>query len=638
MIIEFSHYCLILSLILALLQGWAGLRAVPNAPGNLPVRLSVLHFFLVSASFLGLIWAFTTSDFSVKVVAQGSHSAQPLIYKIGAAWGNHEGSILMWIWIMSAFGFGLSLWKRNKILTPKVLGFHGFNIALMSLFALFTSNPFERLFPMPANGNGLNPILQDPGLAFHPTTLYLGYVGMSLPFAFGLAALFSRNIDTNWCRAIKPWVLIPWSFLTAGIALGSWWAYYELGWGGWWFWDPVENASLLPWLAATALLHALPATSKQSQLKLWTLCLCLLTYLMSLIATFVVRSGLITSVHAFATDPMRGYVIFGMISVLALVICIQLIRSRKYFCSNPISLATREGTMTFSSATLLSTAAVLTSGLFYPLLAGKNTTLDGPFYESILVPLAIPLFLIMGISTALNWRDKTPQNDLKNTLKNIKTPAILTVLICTVIAYFYHNTAPIALLCLGGSVWILSTSLWQWFAPCIGGKPPNFKTLLRQPLPLHAMTLAHCGLAIAVIGMTFSSQFKSEKLLWLGAGEQASFEKYTVSFKDLTRSEGQNYAGLKAVLSVHKGPKLVTTLTPERRLYPIEKVAHTEVAIHTNLLRDLYVVLGEQHKNQQQWAIHLHYNPLVSWIWLGAFLMTLGGLFSLLHSWRRRQR
>jgi cytochrome c-type biogenesis protein CcmF len=588
------------------------------------------QFLFISIAFILLIWAYVVSDFSVLNVAVNSHSSKPLLYKIAGVWANHEGSLILWVWILSFYGFVFSILKHkvSNRFSSDVLAIVGFVTAGITLYVLFKSNPFIRLYPVPENGQGLNPLLQDPALSFHPPCLYLGYVGFTLTFAVAVATMLNKELHSAWASEMRFWTLTPWVFLTIGIAMGSWWAYYELGWGGWWFWDPVENASLMPWLMATALLHSAIVAEKRSGMQIWSLLLAILTFTLSLLGTFLVRSGLIMSVHNFASDPERGMFIIIMIAVFIIpVFVLFLIKSPSFKSIESHSLFSKETALTTNNVLFVSVAFFVLIGTFYPLY-DSQVSLGPSYYNSIFMPVFLPILLLMAAAPFMSWGKAI----LGALFQQLRLIFIVAVGLALLLGYALGDaTIYVSLgLFLGFWVIILSIKAWVLRIKKDGMKAASFTT--------HGLFLAHLGIGITVLGIVVSVNWKQESSLLMTVGQRIDFAGISWKFEGLDEIEGPNYLGLQARFDVRDAAGKIATMVPERRIYPVEQKSSTEVAIHSNLLRDLYLVLGEEDQLGRGWRIQMNYNPLVPWIWIGALISALGGLLSLLSLFRRRKR
>ncbi len=637
MIVEAGHFALVLALVLALAQGTFPLIGAATGRSDFMAvgrHAALGQFTLIAISFAALTYAYVTSDFSVANVVQNSHTAKPLLYKITGVWANHEGSMLLWILILGAFGamvafFGANLPASLRARVLAVQGLIGFGFIL---FILFTSNPFDRIWPPPPDGRGLNPLLQDPGLAFHPPFLYFGYVGFSVAFAFAVAALIEGRVDPAWARWVRPWTLAAWCSLTLGIALGSWWAYYELGWGGFWFWDPVENASFLPWLSGTALLHSAIVVEKRDALKSWTVLLAVLTFSLSLMGTFLVRSGVLTSVHAFATDPARGVFILALLVIASGgSLLLYAVRAPSMQGGGLFAPISREGSLVLNNLLLATATATVFLGTLYPLFldvldAGK-VSVGPPFFNMTFVPLMVPVIVAMGIGPMLAWK----RGDLPGVLSRLWLALALAAAIGigTLIAMGVQSVLAALAMALAG--WLMASVLVEWAERVKLFRAPlqeSWRRARHIPRSSYGMSVAHAGLAVIVAGITASSAWQTEVIRQMRAGDTVEVAGYSMQFEGVREQRGPNYISRQGEFLVTRNGSVVTTLTPERRAYPIEGDTTTEAAIHTTWLADLYAVIGDGNA-EAGWSVRLYHNPLVPWIWVGAVIMVLGGLVSL---------
>ena len=628
MIPELGHFALILALAVALVQGTLPLLGAARGDirlMDLGRTAALTQALLVIVAFGALTQAYVTSDFSVANVVANSHSAKPMLYKISGVWGNHEGSMLLWALILALFGAAVAIFGAGlpDTLRARVLAIQALIGVGFLAFLLFTSNPFERVSPAPLDGNGLNPLLQDPGLAFHPPLLYLGYVGFSVTYAFGIAALLEGRVDAAWARWVRPWTLTAWCFLTLGIALGSWWAYYILGWGGFWFWDPVENASLMPWLAGTALLHSAIVVEKRDALKSWTVLLAILAFSLSLLGTFLVRSGVLTSVHAFAQDPARGmFILAFLLLVTGGGLALYAWRAPQLQGGGLFQPVSREGALILNNLLLCTLAATVLLGTLYPLfldlLTGNKVSVGPPFFNATFVPICAPLFAALCVGPYLSWK----RAELWPALQRLRLAFIAAVIAAIVAATAIDSRATLAALAFGFGVWLIVGSLLE-FAQRL------MRTGFRLP-PRSAlgMTIAHAGLGVVVLGAVATSAWNTELIKTMKPGDTAAFAGFNVKLDRIENLQGPNYIAERATLSLSVGGRPYTVMTPERRLFTVQRRQVAETSIHTNLLRDIYATLGEG-EAQDGWVIRLYYNPLAPWIWLGAALCALGGFVSL---------
>jgi cytochrome c-type biogenesis protein CcmF len=643
-IVELGHYALVLALGLALVQGTVPLYGAARGEAGLIAlaRSTALgQFVFVTVAFGALIHAFVVSDFSVINVAANSHSTKPLIYKISASWGSHEGSLVLWVWILALYGCAVAWFGRNlpPAFQARVLAVQGLIGVGFLAFLLLTSNPFERLVPAPLDGRGFNPILQDPALALHPPMLYAGYVGFSMAFAFAIAALIEGRVDASWARWVRPWTLAAWCTLTFGIALGSYWAYYELGWGGWWFWDPVENASFLPWLAGTALLHSAIVVEKRDALKSWTILLAILAFSLSLLGTFLVRSGVLTSVHAFAVDPARGVFILGLL-VIAIggSLALYAWRAPSLAGGGLFAPVSREGGLLLNNLLLATACATVLLGTLYPLLletvGGPKISVGPPYFNATFVPLMVPLLIAIPIGALLAWK----RGDLAGVMGRLKAAFVITAV--ALVAQLYA-TGGAHVLAAGGialAVWVIAGSLVELASRIQLGRIAPARSWQRAkglPRAAYGMTLAHIGVGVFVVGVTGSSAWQSEAILVMRQGDSAELAGYRFTLSRIEDSQGPNYVARQATFEVTADGRPVATLIPEKRFYPVERQPTSEAGIHAGLLRDLYVVLGDAPDGQAfadpaaGHTVRIYHNPLVMWIWGGVILMGVAGMLSL---------
>ncbi len=637
MITEIGHFALVLALVLAVAQATLpliGAQMGVRAWMALAKPAALGQFVFLLISFAALVHAFVVSDFSVGVVYLHSHSQTPLIYKIAAAWGQHEGSLLLWVVILAFFGALVALFGDNlpPRLKARALAVQAMIGVTFILFTLLTSNPFARLNPAPLEGQELNPLLQDPGLAFHPPMLYVGYVGFSMAFSFAVAALIEGKIDAAWARWVRPWTLLSWTCLTAGIALGARWAYYELGWGGWWFWDPVENASFMPWLMGTALLHSAIVVEKRDALKAWTLLLAILTFGFSLLGTFLVRSGVITSVHAFAQDPARGLFILGILG-LALGGSLTLFawRAPTLKAGGLFAPVSREGALMLNNLLLATATATVLLGTLYPLaldiLGGGSVSVGTPYYTATFIPLVMPLIALTAIGPMLGWK----RGDLMGALQRLWGAGILAVAALGISLWIDFGRQALAAAGIGLGVWLLAATFIEW-AERIKlfrtGPIDSWRRACRLPRAAYGMSLAHAGLAVAIMGVTAASAWKSEEVRQMKPSDSITVGDFTYVLESVGPERGENYMAERAHFSVLKDGQFYTDLYPERRQYMVQPMPTTEAAIQSHVFGDLYAVIGES-DGKGAWTVRIYQEPLVPWIWTGALLMVLGGIVSI---------
>ena len=628
MVPSLGNFALWLSLCFAILQFIISHKRISHFRSKLnSVAVNGL-LLCVLISFFSLMYSYVVSDFSVMNVFQNSHTTKPLVYKVSAVWGNHEGSMLLWMLVLTIFNYFIfKLYNQiNSTFISKALETQAFIIIGFLLFTLLTSNPFERILPAQPNGLGFNPILQDPALAIHPPLLYIGYVGFSAAFSLSIATLSLRNNEKiPWYIYMKPFVIASWTFLTIGIAFGSVWAYYELGWGGWWFWDPVENASFMPWLLGTALLHSLIIVEKKKSLQSWVLLLSILAFLLSVVGTFLVRSGILTSVHTFALDPSRGIYILAFTALLGGYSLILFgLKSKKYIKNNYFSFFSKEGSILVNNILMVIVCATVFLGTIYPLLieafTNNKISVGEPYYNSTVVPIMIPAILIMGIGPMLSWG----REDKSKIFKKIFPSILLTIIITVFIFLFYQSYNLIGIVGIILAFWIISNNFIILFQ-----KIPNRSS---------GMIIAHLGIGLLILGITGSSVWQEEKIARMKINSEIKIKKYNIVFKEINEIRGPNYVALKGNFLVYDEKKtIITKLKPENRFYPITNNFTTEASIHTNLLRDLYIVLGEGNINDG-WVVRIYYNPLVIWIWIGALTIFLGGIVSLTSNLEKLKR
>jgi cytochrome c-type biogenesis protein CcmF len=637
MIAEFGHYALVLAFALALVQASVPLAgARKNDPVLMAVAgpTAVAQFCFVALAFVALMICYVRSDFSVLNVFENSHSAKPLVYKLTGVWGNHEGSMLLWVFILSVFGalvavFGANLPARLK---ANVLVVQSSIAAAFLLFILVTSNPFLRIPEAPFEGRDLNPILQDPGLAIHPPLLYVGYVGLSISFSFAIAALIDGRIDAAWARWVRPWTLLAWIFLTLGIAMGSYWAYYTLGWGGWWFWDPVENASFMPWLAATALLHSALVMEKRDALKVWTILLAILAFSLSLIGTFLVRSGVLTSVHAFATDPMRGvFILVILVLFIGGSLALFALRAPVLKPGGLFAPVSREGALVLNNLFLVSACAAVFIGTLYPLaleaLTGEKISVGAPFFNATFVPLFIPLLIAVPFGPLLAWK----RGDLLGVAQRLVGAAAVAV-IAVAVVFAMEGGGPILVpFAIGLALYVMAGALTDIVERTGLLKVPLATAFARaKGLPRSAggAVFAHFGLGITLLGVIGETQWSLERIAELRPGQSISIRRYDFQFDGLNSRQGPNYRDLIAHFTVRRHGDIVGVMEPARRSFPSRGTAVTENALMTRGVSQLYLSLGDPNPDGSL-AVRLYYKPLVLLIWFGAVAMAIGGVLSL---------
>jgi cytochrome c-type biogenesis protein CcmF len=634
MIPELGHLAMILALIMALVQSvlpLLGAHRGHSAWIALARPAALGQFVFVLLAYGCLTYAFIANDFSVLLAVQHSNSTLPLVYRVTAVWGNHEGSILLWSLILAGWTLAVSLFSRqlDDRMVARVLGVMGLISCGFLLFTLLTSNPFERLLPAATDGQDLNPLLQDPGMVIHPPMLYMGYVGFVVAFAFAIAALLAGRLDAAWARWSRPWTTVAWCFLTFGIALGSFWAYYELGWGGWWFWDPVENASFMPWLVGTALIHSLAVTEKRGGFKMWTALLAILAFSLSLLGTFIVRSGVLSSVHAFASDPARGVFILGF---LALVVGCSLTlfawRAPRVGLGGSFAPISRESMLLANNVLLVVAAAAVLLGTLYPLVIDAlglgKLSVGPPYFSAVFVPLMAPALFLMGVGPLARWRDASAM-DLTRRLRWAVGVSVASALIAPWVLGHWTPMVGLGLLL---AAWVASTAVLNLLTRLREHPAPTWRSRwAAQSSSYYGMLLAHAGVAVFIAGVTVVSGFQSENDVRMEPGDNAQVGGYAFRLDTVKPVEGPNYAAMRATLTVSHAGQPVATLYPERRVYKVSRMPMTEVAIDRGLDRDLYVALGEP-VSATAWSVRLHHKPLVNWIWIGCLLMALGGLLA----------
>ncbi|HEB82647.1 MAG TPA: heme lyase CcmF/NrfE family subunit [Gammaproteobacteria bacterium] len=626
MIPELGHFALIIAFAVAIVQSIVPLiGAARNDAAMISMArvASVTQLLFVGLAYAALTHAFIVHDFSVLYVSQHSNLVQPLMYRISGVWGSHEGSLLLWALILSIWTVAVAAYSRNlpDILMARVLAVMGMISVGFLAFMLFTSNPFERLFPAPLDGNELNPLLQDPGLAFHPPMLYMGYVGFSVAFAFAVAALLGGKLDATWARWSRPWTTIAWSFLTFGIALGSWWAYNELGWGGWWFWDPVENASFMPWLVGTALIHSLASTEKRGVFKSWTVLLAILAFSLSLLGTFIVRSGVLVSVHAFATDPSRGvFILAFLVVVVGGSLALYAWRSGAVISYGRFQWFSRETALLLNNIIFLTAAGAVFVGTMYPLVVDAfgigKISVGRPYFDTMFSLVSIPLLLLLGLGPLVRWKGDSWQR----VLKSVWALFVISLVVGLLLPFLIEGELRIATgLGLAGALWVTLTTLKDMFARLAKSR--------RLPLAYAGMVIAHLGVAMFVAGVTITMSYSLEKDLRMVPGSEYDIAGYSFHFMGTRKAQGVNYDANEAVIEIWRDSKKVGELHPQKRVYSGKSNPMTEASIDKTFFRDLYAALGEE-LDDGAWSMRVYYKPLIRWIWLGSILMTLGGVLA----------
>ena len=637
---EIGQFALILALAVAMVQSI--LPIVGASTGRVlwmesAKTTAALQVTLVAIAFGALMRSFVVSDFTVRNVVENSHSLKPMLFKVAGTWGSHEGSLLLWTLILVIFGAGVALLGRNipTGLKARTLSVQAWISVGFLSFMLFTSNPFDRVFPPPLDGTDLNPLLQDIGLAMHPPLLYFGYVGFSIVFSFAVAALIEGRVDPAWARWVRPWTLTAWISLTAGIALGSWWAYYELGWGGWWFWDPVENASFMPWLLGTALLHSAIVTEKRDTFKSWTILLAILTFSLSLLGTFIVRSGILTSVHAFAVDPARGVYILGLLGVTIVgSLALYAWRAPQLGSGGVFRPISREAGLLLNNLLLATATATVLFGTLYPLFVEAVTeekiSVGPPYFNATFIPFMLPLVIIMGVGPFLSWK----RADLPGIWQRLRWVFGVAIGVAGIVWYFQTDGPLLAVVSIGIAAWVFVATLREWAMRIKLFDLPLSQSLRRArnlPRAAHGMTLAHLGVAMLVLGFVGSTAWKEERVLFAEPGTTVEIAGFEVIFDGVEQLRGPNYIAQRGQLRVLKDGSEIAKLHPERRSYPVAGTSTTESAIRSTLVGDLYVTISEPAADTAsgEWNLRILYEPLVNWIWIGATMLVLGGSLSL---------
>jgi cytochrome c-type biogenesis protein CcmF len=627
MIPELGHFLLMLALFVALAQGVLGVAGAQlgNRHWIAFVRPATwLLFAALAGAFACLAWSFYANDFTVQYVAQHSNSKLPTPYRLAATWGGHEGSLLLWVLMLTGWMAAVGVLSRRLAdeMVARVLGVLGLVTTGFMMFMLFTSSPFTRLVPGAPDGQDLNPLLQDPGLIFHPPLLYMGYVGFAIPFAFAIAALLANRLDAAWARWSRPWTVAAWVFLTLGIALGSWWAYYELGWGGWWFWDPVENASFLPWLIGTALIHSLAVTDKRGLFRQWTLVLAITAFSLSLLGTFLVRSGVLTSVHAFATDPKRGvFILIFLAVVVGASLTLFAMRTGNIKSLGSFDLGSRETLLLANNVLLATAAGTVMLGTLYPLIVDAlnmgKLSVGPPYFNAVFAPLMVPVLLLMALGPWIKWKG----DNFGALLRSRAIDAALAIVLGSLLPFAMGKWSPLVALGLVAALWIFFTSashIWRqvtrggW-----GGTPGSF----------WGMHLAHIGIAVFVVGVTMVKGYEEEKDVRMAPGDTVAVGGYTFKLNGIRPEQGPNYRAHVGDVELSKDGKVLRTMNPEKREYFSSTMPMTEAAIDAGLTRDVYVSLGEP-LGGGAWAVRVYYKPYVDWIWGGCVLMALGGILA----------
>jgi len=632
---ELGQFALALALVIAVVQGivpLAGAARGRNAWMNVARPAAQGQFVFVAVAFACLTYSFVNNDFSVAYVASNSNTALPLEYRIAGVWGGHEGSLLLWVLMLTLWMVGVTVFSRRlpEDMVARVLGVMGLVSVGFLAFMLFTSNPFDRLIPAPPDGRDLNPLLQDPGMVFHPPMLYMGYVGFSVAFAFAIAALLSGRLDAAWARWSRPWTTVAWVFLTLGIALGSWWAYYELGWGGWWFWDPVENASFMPWLVGTALIHSLAVTEKRGSFRSWTVLLAIVAFSLSLLGTFLVRSGVLTSVHAFATDPRRGvFILVFLTLVIGSSLALYAWRTSRIGLGGSFDLVSRESLLLTNNVLLAAAMGTVMLGTLYPLVldalgAGK-ISVGPPYFEAVFVPLMAPALFLMGVGPLARWK----KAHIPELAVRLRWAFGVSIVIALLLPFTLGRWSALVSFGLMLAVWIAAASvvsLAERVRHAAGGAGA-WARLATTPRAYYGMLLAHLGIAVFVVGVTLVKGYEAERDVRMRAGDATELAGYTFRMVKVEQVQGPNYVAARGTVEVDRAGSRVTMLYPEKRVYRVQDSPMTEAGIDPGFTRDLYVSLGDQ-LDATTWLVRVQYKPFVIWIWGGCVFMALGGLLA----------
>ncbi len=632
MIPEIGHFSLILALLLALVQGTVPLYGAHKGIGtltNIAKPVAQGQFVFVAIAFGCLVYSLVNNDFSVLYVAQHSNSHLPLHYRIAAEWGGHEGSLLLWVTILGIWSIAVTVFSRHlpDEMIARVLGVMGLVSVGFLLFMLLTSDPFARVFPVPEDGADLNPLLQDPGLVIHPPMLYMGYVGFSIAFAFAISALLSGKLDATWARWSRPWTTTAWIFLTLGIALGSGWAYYELGWGGWWFWDPVENASFMPWLVGTALMHSLAVTEKRGSFKSWTVLLAIAAFSLSLLGTFLVRSGVLTSVHAFATDPRRGmFILIFLVTVIGSSLALYAWRAPRVGLGGKFDIVSRESLLLSNNVLLAVAATSVLLGTLYPLLVDAlhlgKISVGPPYFNAIFVPLMVPMVFLMGLGPIASWK-KASLPDLASRLKWAFGASAATAVL---LPFAMGKWTPLISLGFLLAAWVAFSSLHSFWHR-IRHADDKAAAIFRQSPSYYGMLLGHLGIAVFIVGVTMVKGYETERDVKMNVGDTLTVASYTFRFDGTSDVQGPNYQATRGFITVMENGRKMLMLHPEKRSYNASGMVMTIASINPGITRDLYVSLGEP-IGDSAWSVRIYYKPFVDWIWAGCLIMAIGGIFA----------
>ena len=637
MIPEIGHFALIMALCVAMVQGVvsiAGAQTGTRSWMEMARPAAQAHFIFIVVAFGCLMYAFIQNDFSVKYVATVSNSMLPIQYRIAAIWGGHEGSLLLWALLLGIWTLAVSRFSRNLPIemVSRVIGVMGLISVGFIMFMLFTSNPFDRLLPAALDGRDLNPLLQDFGLIIHPPMLYTGYVGFSVAFAFAIAALLGGHMDATWARWSRPWTTVAWIFMTFGIALGSWWAYYELGWGGWWFWDPVENASFMPWLVGTALVHSLAVTEKRGSFKNWTVLLAIFAFSLSLLGTFLVRSGVLTSVHAFATDPERGvFILAFLVVVIGGSLTLFAWRAPKVGLGGKFDLVSRETFLLANNVMLVVACGAVLLGTLYPLLLDAldmgKISVGPPYFDTVFLPLMAPMIFLMGLGPIARWKKAS----IPDMASRMKWAAAVSLVMALITPFLMGEFFALTSLGFALAFWIFSSivvNVHERLTKTAANSNAGLLTRIAGlPKSYIGMNVAHMGVGVFIMGVTMVNSYEVEKDMRMEVGDTVEMSNYTYRFDGVTEVKGPNYNSSRGQVTVTVDGEIETVLFPEKRTYLVQTMPMTEAAIDTGLFRDLYVSLGEP-VGGGAWSVRVYYKPFVDWIWGGALLMGIGGMFA----------
>jgi cytochrome c-type biogenesis protein CcmF len=632
---EIGHFALILALLLGVVKATLPLvGAARRMPAYMAVARPASHgqFLYIAIAFVCLLWSFMSNDFSVLNVATNSNSQLPLQYKIAASWGSHEGSMLLWVLMLSGWSVAVAAFSRHlpEEMVARVLGVQGLISVGFLAFILATSNPFDRLFPPAPDGRDLNPLLQDPGMVLHPPMLYMGYVGFSVAFSFAIAALLGGKLDATWARWSRPWTTVAWCFLTGGIALGSWWAYKELGWGGWWFWDPVENASFMPWLVGTALIHSLAATEKRGSFKSWTVLLAICAFSLSLLGTFLVRSGVLTSVHAFATDPQRGvFILAFLVLVIGGSLALYAWRAPKIGLGGRFAPVSRESTLLANNVLLVVACASVLLGTLYPLVLDAldlgKISVGPPYFDTVFAPIMAPLVFLMGVGPLMRWKEAS----VPDLLERLRWALAVSAAVALILPFMLGTWKPLAAFGLFLALWVVAATV-VGLRERVRNAPAGAKLarLAREPRGYWGMVLAHLGIAVFIVGVTLVRGYETERDVRMEVGDAVTLNGYTFRFEGAKNITGPNYRGARGTFDVSRDGRYIEKLHPEKRIYNVQQNPMTEAAIDSGILGDLYVSLGEPVGTAGAWAVRVYHKPFINWIWAGCVLMMAGGFLA----------